>query len=96
MNRNGKKRPSTSLSVVIGVVLGQVGILTLIIVIGALFIGQWLDNLLATRPVFTIGLMIASVPVTLLMMFWVVRQATARLQSREQPESNPKDGGDQQ
>jgi len=32
------------------------------------------------RPLFTIGLLLASVPVTLIAMVWVVRQTTSRIQ----------------
>lgn len=95
MNQANKK-PSTSLSVVIGAVLGQVGILTLIIILGALFIGQWLDSLFVTKPVFTVGLMIASVPITLFMMFWIVRTATARVQKQAQLKADQNSEGDQQ
>ena len=61
-------------------VAGQVGCLTLIIVLAALFGGLWLDQYFQTEsPIFTIVLMVASVPVTLVLMFWVVRKATARI-----------------
>jgi len=66
----------------LAIVAGQVGCLTLIIVIAALFAGLWLDSRMGTRPMFTIGLMIVSIPITLVMMVWIVRAATARMQSR--------------
>ena len=58
---------------------GQVGCLTLLIVVSALFGGLWLDNRFQTRPMFTIGIMVASIPVTLFAMFWVVRIATSHM-----------------
>jgi hypothetical protein len=61
--------------------VGQVGCLTLIIVIAALLAGLWLDDLFATRPVITILLMVGSVPVTLFVTFWAVQKTTSRLQS---------------
>ncbi|HLE72711.1 MAG TPA: AtpZ/AtpI family protein, partial [Anaerolineales bacterium] len=51
----------------------------------ALVAGIWLDGLFGTRPLFIVGLLLASVPVTLILMFWVVRQATARMQSDSPP-----------
>jgi len=60
-------------------VAGQVGCLTLVIVLASLFGGLWLDNQFQTKPVITVGLMLLSVPVTLVMMFWVVRTATRHL-----------------
>ncbi len=66
-------------------VAGQVGCLTLVIVIASLFVGLWLDVHFGTKPLFTIIVMIASVPVTLGLMFWVVRNATSRIQSVPKP-----------
>lgn len=69
-------------------VAGQVGCLTVVLVLVALFGGLWLDNTFATdTPVFTIGLMMASVPVTLVLMLWIVRRTTARLLPPQQPKS---------
>ena len=73
-----KKQPSLGLSVVVGAVLGQVGCLTVAVIFAALIAGLWLDNHFQTRPLFTILLFVASVPVTVVMMFAIVRRATAR------------------
>jgi F0F1-type ATP synthase assembly protein I len=62
-------------------VLGQVGCLTLVVIFGALIGGLWLDNVLETKPLFTLILMIGSIPVTLVMMFWIVRRGTAMIQN---------------
>lgn len=74
-------RRSIFYSVSLAAVVGQVGCLTLIIVLAALFGGLWLDNQFGTEPVITILLMVASVPVTLIMMFLVVKAATSRIKS---------------
>jgi len=66
-------------------VVGQVGCLTVFVILAALVAGIWLDGLFGTRPLFIVGLLLASVPVTLILMFWVVRQATARMQSDSPP-----------
>jgi hypothetical protein len=93
----GENRKELNQSVVLGAVVGQVGCLTLLIVLAALFGGIWLDNLFGTKPVLTVVLMIASVPVTLVVMFWIVRKATARLQvNSQQSDQKPGQGGDQQ
>jgi hypothetical protein len=68
-------------------VAGSVGCLTVLIIILALFGGLWLDNQLQTRPTFTILFLIGSVPVTLIAMFWLVRQATARIRPDEEPQT---------
>jgi len=51
----------------------------LVIVLIALFGGLWLDNRFGTRPWITVILVIGSVPVALVAMFWVVRKATSRI-----------------
>lgn len=83
--QSGENRTQVNQGLVLGAVVGQVGCLTLLIVLAALFGGLWLDGVFNTKPILTIILMIASVPVTLVIMFWIVRKATARLQQNRQP-----------
>ena len=78
-NQSEKSRAQYAVNLTLVAVAGQVGCLTLIIVLAALFGGLWLDRYFETRPVFTIGLMVASIPVTLVMMFWVVKTATSKI-----------------
>lgn len=66
-------------------VAGQVGCLTLIIIMVAVFGGLWLDARFDTRPVFTIGLVILSIPVSLAIMFFVVRLATSKIKAGPPP-----------
>ena len=83
-----KKGKQYGLNLALAAVAGQVGCLTVVIVLAALFGGLWLDNYFATdNPFFTIGLMIASVPVTLALMLWIVRRTTARLLPPDSPKS---------
>lgn len=60
-------------------VAGQVGCLTIIIILASLIGGLWLDNRFQVRPAFTIGLMVISIPVTLIVMFWIVRTTTSKM-----------------
>ena len=69
---------------------GQVGFLTLVIIIAALIGGLWLDRTLGTKPLFTILILLASVPVTIFVMFqvamgFVKRIKPAGLQARSGP-----------
>jgi hypothetical protein len=68
-------------------VITQVGCLTLVILLGAILGGIWLDGRLGTQPLFTIGLAIASIPVSLVVMLWVVKAATARIQADQKRNS---------
>lgn len=58
---------------------GQVGCVTLVIVFGALFGGLWLDRMLNVRPLFTILLLLGSVPVTIFIMFRLALGAIAKI-----------------
>lgn len=82
MSQNGetpdKKTALRSLNLTLAAVTGQVGCLTVIIILVAFLAGRWLDSRFESDALFTVILMIASVPVTLVVMFWVVRSVTSR------------------
>ena len=65
-------------------VAGQVGCLTLVIVLGAVFFGLWLDGIFQTRPWFTIGLLMASIPISIIMMVVVARLAVSKIKTEGQ------------
>lgn len=75
----GKDRLQNAYNLTLASVAGQVGCLTLIIIIVALFAGLWIDKTLDTKPLFTLILMVGSVPVTLILMFKIVRTATSHM-----------------
>lgn len=79
--KSEKERSQYAFNLTLAAVAGQVGCLTLAIILAALFGGLWLDSRFDTRPAFTVGLMVASVPVTLVLMFWVVKATTSRINS---------------
>jgi membrane protein implicated in regulation of membrane protease activity len=85
--KDEKKRNGYAFNLTLAAVAGQVGCLTLVIVLAALFTGLWLDNYFQTKPMITLLLMVASVPLTLVLMFWVVKSATSRLQKNPTPEN---------
>jgi ABC-type transport system involved in cytochrome c biogenesis permease subunit len=94
-----KKNAKYAFNITLAAVAGQVGCLTLVIVLVALFAGLWLDNQFQSKPLFTVLLTVASVPVTLVMMFWVVRKATARMKTNserevEKPQEDANSGTD--
>ena len=77
-NQSDKKQALRSLNLTLAAVTGQVGCLTVIIILAAFFAGRWLDNRFGSDAAFTVALMVASVPVTLVVMIWVVRSVTSR------------------
>jgi MFS-type transporter involved in bile tolerance (Atg22 family) len=64
-------------------IFGQVGFLTLFIIVVALLGGLWLDRTFDSKPLFTVILMIASVPVSLVLMYKIVMWATSRIKPPE-------------
>jgi F0F1-type ATP synthase assembly protein I len=72
-----RRQYATNLLLVVAA--GQAGCLTVAIIFIALLAGLWLDSTFGSRPLFTIILMIGSVPVTLVAMLWVVRMTTSRM-----------------
>ena len=87
-----RSRSRYAINMTLAAVAGQVGCLTLLIVLAALFGGLWLDMRFGTKPVITVVLMVASVPVTLVGMFWIVRIAVSRLRSASPANSMPREG----
>jgi len=73
--------------------VGQVGCLTLVIVLGAVFAGLWLDSRLDTRPWFTIGLVLASIPVSLIVMLFVTRLAVKKIKTTPAPKQGTEEDG---
>jgi F0F1-type ATP synthase assembly protein I len=83
----GKNRKQYNFNLALAAVAGQVGCLTTIIVVGSLIAGLFLDSRLDTRPTFTILFVVLSVPVTLAVMFWVVRNVTSKIKPAKNPNS---------
>ncbi len=73
-------RAQQALKMTLAGVIGQVGCLTLVVIGIALGAGLWLDNQFGTRPIITLVLVIASVPLTLFLMFSVVLTLAPKLQ----------------
>ena len=70
---------------------GQVGFITLAIILVALLAGLWLDNQMATRPLFTILLLLASVPVTIFIMFRVALGFASKIKPAGAPAAPAKE-----
>ncbi|MBC7226358.1 MAG: AtpZ/AtpI family protein [Thermoflexales bacterium] len=56
----------------------QIGCLTVVVILLALGAGLWLDNRLGTRPWFTLGLVLASIPVSLYLVVRLALSAARR------------------
>lgn len=76
------------LSTLLIVMVGQVGCLTLIIILASVFGGLWLDNMFGTKPVFTLVLVLAGIPVSVFVMLALARRTLARLNDQVEKEKN--------
>ena len=70
------------------VLIGQMGCLTLIIILISVFGGLWLDKVFDTKPVITLALLFAGIPVSVLLMLNVGRKTLARMQEDLEKESD--------
>jgi F0F1-type ATP synthase assembly protein I len=87
MAQSGQKGRSI-LNTLLVVMIGQVGCLTLIIILASVFGGLWLDKTLGTKPVFTLVLLFAGIPISVFVMLVVSRRTLARLKEQEDKEKD--------
>jgi F0F1-type ATP synthase assembly protein I len=71
--------------------LSQIGCLTAFIAIAALGIGLWIDSTLNTKPIFTIILLLLSIPVSVFVLIRVSLDTAAQIQT-PQKEAEKKEG----
>ncbi len=75
------QKNSTTRNYLLAILVGQVGIVTLVIVLAAALGGLALDNNLGTKPWFTIGLLVASIPVSILLMIFIARKTISKIKT---------------
>jgi hypothetical protein len=63
----------------VAAVVTQVGCLTLVIIFAALFLGRYLDSRFGNDNWFTFGLLVGSIPVSLIAMVFVSRAAVRKI-----------------
>ena len=76
------------LSTLLIVMIGQVGCLTLVIILASVFGGLWLDNSFGTKPIFTLVLLFAGIPISVLIMLVVARRTLARLKEEAEKDTD--------
>lgn len=86
--KEGKDRTRYTLNLALAAVASQVGCVTIVIVVVALLGGLWLDNRFDSSPIFLATMLIASVPVTVVLMLWIVRSVTSRIKPSTKVENN--------
>jgi len=79
MSQKRAKKGQKALNLTLAPVTSLVGCVTVVITIAALLLGLWLDAQFGTRPLYTVVITIASLPVTLITVFVVTRWTTSRM-----------------
>jgi hypothetical protein len=80
------------LNTILIVLVGQVGCLTLVIILLSVIGGLWLDDALGTKPVFTLILLLAGIPLSVIVMLVVARRTLAKLKTKPDPDSPERSG----
>ncbi|MCL4561644.1 MAG: AtpZ/AtpI family protein [Chloroflexi bacterium] len=92
---DNKDRKQKIVNLSMAVIAGQVGCLTLVIVLVAVLGGLWLDSRLGTRPTFTLIFVLASIPISLLSMLFYTRATIKRIKTKpDQSQTNQQEGTD--
>jgi len=84
-------RSNNRFNTILATVVGQVGCLTPLILLGALFVGLWLDRQFETKPLFTILFIVGSAPVSIFVLYRIVRSATDKLKIDNQVKNSEED-----
>ena len=90
MAQSEQNRRASMVSTLLIVVIGQVGCLTLAVILASVFGGLWLDNTFGTKPVFTLALLFAGIPLSVFLMLYVSRKSLARLREKYETEEKEK------
>ena len=86
MSQPEQDRRNSMMSTLLIVVIGQVGCLTLAVILASVFGGLWLDKTFGTKPVFTLALLFAGIPLSVFLMLYVSRKSLARLKEKYETE----------
>jgi F0F1-type ATP synthase assembly protein I len=93
MSQQNDQRQSAWNLTFVGMIFGQVGLLTIVLIVLALVGGLWLDNTFETKPLFTLIFMLASVPLDVYLMYKVVSSATERLKTEKKTPEEERNRG---
>lgn len=83
MTQSDNNRQKVSNTFLIALIT-QVGCLTLVIVLASLLGGLWLDRAFGTKPLFTLLLLVAGTPFSVIAMVFVSRRAVAKIKSQSE------------
>ena len=79
LSKRDEKRQQKIINLSLAAVAGLAGLASVIIIFTALFVGLWLDNRDGKNGLYTISLLILSVPVSLYTMLKIVMGSVSRI-----------------
>jgi len=82
---DNRKDADNRFNMTLAAVVGQVGCVTPVILVGALFAGLWLDRQFDTKPFFAILFIAGSGPISVIVLYRIVKSATSRLKTTNHP-----------
>ena len=85
--KNDSPRQQYVQNMALAAVAGQAGCASVVIIITALLLGLWLDNQLDWNGPFTIGLLVCSMPVSIMVMLKIALGAVGRINPQQQQSS---------
>lgn len=80
-NSNAPIPKQRTLNLIIAGFVGQIGCLTFVIILGAVLGGIWLDAHFNSKPSFTIGLVLVSIPVSLFLSLLIARKTISKIKT---------------
>jgi len=80
------QRRSEGLRTLLIVLIGQVGCITLGVIVVSVALGLWLDGIFRTGHIITLVLLFAGIPVSVILMLLLARRALAKLQAAQEEE----------
>lgn len=83
--QDNRQNANHQFNMILAAVVGQVGCITPVILLGALFAGLWLDRYLESKPFFTILFIVGSGPISVIVLYRIVKSATSRLKTTNHP-----------
>ncbi len=76
------QKRSEGLRTLLIVLVGQVGCITLGVIVVSVIVGLWLDTIFHTRPIITLVLLFAGVPVSVILMLFLARRTLAKMEAQ--------------
>ena len=81
LENRSNNQANNRFNAIIMTVVGQVGCITPVIILAALFAGLWLDRQFETKPLFTILFIVGSAPISIFALYRIVKTATTKLKT---------------